>query len=415
MKVAYIFQPPWDAHVHVGLGIWNYHVTRRLARDCNIIVYSAAVPGHSNIEYLEGVEYRHISLRFNQRALRYLSALRKRSLLGSPIFAYSAYYLAFAIRVANDLRRQRCDIVHIHTLSQFVPIIRALNPKIRIVLHNHGEWLTQLNRRMIAPRLEKVDLIIGCSEYVTNRIRMSFPVHAKRCHTVFMGVDPEVFYPNTARPRAVSPRRKRLLYVGRMSPEKGVHVLPEAFENVLVVHPETELEIVGPDAVMPTEYLIDLSDDPHLAALKVFYNGDYRAFIKRQLPADCARSVKFRGLVLQPELANHYREADVFVFPSFYESLGTSAIEAMATALPVVATTAGGVPEVIENGRTGILVPPGDARELAKAILRLLADDELRLSMGAAGRKRAVEIFSFEAISQRLLGLYRAINDYGRR
>lgn len=269
MKVAYVYRPPWDPHISAGLGIWNSYVTRLIAQKCDVIVYTGTLPGRSNIECVEGVRYRRFSLGFDHWLLRYLEALWRRSLFRTPVFASSLYYVGFALQVAIDLRMRRCDIVHIHDLSQFVPIVRAVNPKIRIVLHMHGEWLTQISRKIIKPRIDKADLIIACSEYVATRIRTSFPAHAKRTHTVFMGVDPELFAPNTSQPRIDSFGRKRLLYVGRISPEKGVHVLVEAFQKVRAVYPETELEIVGPGWVMPVEYLHALTDDTRVAALRL--------------------------------------------------------------------------------------------------------------------------------------------------
>jgi glycosyltransferase involved in cell wall biosynthesis len=108
--------------------------------------------------------------------------------------------------------------------------------------------------------------------------------------------------------------------------------------------------------------------------------------------------VTFCGLVPHKDVVNYYHNADIFINPSFYETLGMSTIEAMASGLPVITTPVGGVPEVVEHGKTGLLVKPGDTDELVKAIIRVLEDKDLRLLMGQAARKRAVELFSWERI-----------------
>ena len=94
--------------------------------------------------------------------------------------------------------------------------------------------------------------------------------------------------------------------------------------------------------------------------------------------------VTFGSLIPHQEVVNCYHDADIFVNPSYYESLGMSAIEAMACQLPVVATHVGGVAEVVEQGKTGILVAPGDAGALAEAIVCLLGEEKLRVSMEKA-------------------------------
>jgi len=107
------------------------------------------------------------------------------------------------------------------------------------------------------------------------------------------------------------------------------------------------------------------------------------------------------------EMPALYRSADVFVFPSTWEEpFGISIVEAMASGIPVVATKVGGIPEIVREGETGRLVPPGDPQSMAEAIGQLLDSEPDRQRLGAAGRSAAESRFSIDAHVDRLLGLY---------
>jgi glycosyltransferase involved in cell wall biosynthesis len=110
------------------------------------------------------------------------------------------------------------------------------------------------------------------------------------------------------------------------------------------------------------------------------------------------------------ELVNYYRDSDVFVFPSVWnEPFGMPVIEAMACGIPVVATKSGGIPELIEDGRSGLLVDRDDSDALADAILRLLNDNNLRESIGKVGRERVIEKFTWDRVANDLLKQYQRI------
>jgi L-malate glycosyltransferase len=106
--------------------------------------------------------------------------------------------------------------------------------------------------------------------------------------------------------------------------------------------------------------------------------------------------------------------ADLFLLPSESESFGLAALEAMACEVPVITTRAGGLPEVVEEGRTGFLLPVGDVDGMAEAALRLLKDEDLRRAFGAAGRRRAVEVFSQDAVVARYKAIYERVAVSGR-
>jgi glycosyltransferase involved in cell wall biosynthesis len=187
-----------------------------------------------------------------------------------------------------------------------------------------------------------------------------------------------------------------------VSPEKGLHVLVDAFAQVHSACPNAELSIVGPTPPLPPELLAVLSRDPKVSALSRFYPDDYVAQLTRRVPPDVAAGVSFVGPVAHGDTVRYYRAADVYVMPSLSEAFGMAAVEAMAVGLPVVASRVEGIPETVCDEVTGLLVAPDDSGALAQALLRLLGDERLRRAMGEAGRRRAVQRFSWERIVQTL-------------
>jgi glycosyltransferase involved in cell wall biosynthesis len=411
LKIAFINQP-WSVvsppvQNADSVATWTYEVSSRLSKDCAIVSYCKQHKSQAKCEMYRGIEYRRISLIPDRIFLKILRELSKIVPISpSPLFNSTLYHFWYILAIALDLRRQNCDLVHIHNLSHFVPIVRAFNPKIKIVLHMHSEWLTQLQPTTIARRLRKTDAILGCSEHVTDKVRQKFPAFASRCHTVFNGVDLDRFRP-PEKPRDRLP--KTLIFVGRISPEKGVHVLLEAFRQVVERYREVNLQIVGPKGSTPREFIVDLSDDPEVQKLDIFYEKNYATYLDSLITEKIADRVSFPGSVSHSELAEFYRESDILINPSLTEAFGMSLIEAMATELPAIVTCIGGMPEVIEEGKTGLFCHAGDPDSLAAAILKLLEDDRLRTSMGTAGRERVLKLFSWDRVSERVWNVYQSL------
>jgi glycosyltransferase involved in cell wall biosynthesis len=333
------------------------------------------------------------------------------------MFSY-LYHPLYALRVALNIRASKCDIVLVYNFLQFASIIKLFNPSARICLSMQCEWLTQLATPATERRLRKIDLIIACSDYVTEGIRARFPAIADRCHTVHNGVDTGRFCPKQDF-TSQSDGTERLLYVGRLSPEKGVHVLIQAFKILAESRPRLRLDLVGASNALHYLYLSLDPQDRANASLEAYYGVGLCNMVWRQLvlrdrsyPADLAaeaagddRIISYGG-VLQTDTIDFYRRAAALVFPSVWnEPAGLPTFEAQACGTPVVSTYSGGIPEYVLHGQTGILVARGDAKELAMAISQVLDNPELARAMGEAGRQRAVERFSWDAVSRRLADL----------
>jgi glycosyltransferase involved in cell wall biosynthesis len=396
--------PVPHARLYDALAIVNYEIGRRLARRHEVVTYPKWVAGEKEVERHEGVTYRRIPEGID-RALNSLRFLDATWLLnrGRPFSLTPFYYAHYAHEVARDIRERGCDLVHLHTVSSFIGPIRRANPYARIVLHMHDHSLADFDPAVIGPRLQEASLILGCSRFVAAGIRRLHPGAAARCHELYNGVD-ERFLEVISEPAA----SRTVLFVGRLCPEKGVHVLLSAMGEVARAEPRASLSLVGPLDLSPKEYVDPHGRDPTLAGLMRYYNNPsaYYDLISRQVSALEGRAF-LHGRIANAEICSHYSRAGIFVFPSlWHEPFGIPVIEAMAAGLPVIATRGGALPEVVVDGETGILVERGDTKGLAAALAKLLADPHLRQRMGAAGRKRVRQLFTWERSVARLEELY---------
>jgi glycosyltransferase involved in cell wall biosynthesis len=170
-------------------------------------------------------------------------------------------------------------------------------------------------------------------------------------------------------------REPVILFAGVLTPLKGIHHLLHAFAKVAQEFPEVRLEIVGRDE--NSEYAEELRQK----VLRLGLNG----------------RVSFVGEVSQAELADRMRRACVFVLPSLSEGLGRVVVEAMATGTPVIGSHVGGIPEMVQEGLTGFLVPPGDEEALAERLRWVLKHPQEAKAMGHRAREFARSFFSPEA------------------
>jgi glycosyltransferase involved in cell wall biosynthesis len=337
-------------------------------------------------------------------------------------------FLQYGRRVARDLQRQECDVIHLQNCSQFAPVIRALNPTAIIVLHIQAEWFSQCNYKTLRRRLENVDLLLTVSDHITCKTKLDFPDFADRCETMYCGIDPEEFRREKDYSTGRQRKEKRILYSGAVSPHKGPHVLLDAFNIVVKQYPNVRLELVGSLRNYPLEETFDLKDRSVIEQVAPFFakrpltrlkaklglvpadTGTYQAYLKGKLAPEVAEKVTFTGFLHRKDFVDRYYDADVFVFPPIWdEGFGIPPIEAMVAGVPVVGSLSGALPETVIEGETGFLVRKNDPQALAQQILRLLRDDDLRERMGRAARQRVLATFTWERIAGLLEERYRRL------
>jgi len=177
-----------------------------------------------------------------------------------------------------------------------------------------------------------------------------------------------------------------VLYVGRLAPVKGIECLLATAARAHAIRPKATFVLAGP---------WQMPHPPEKYGLK--------------LNEKSVDGVLWVGPRQPRELVSHYQRSTVFVMPSHFESFCIGAVEAMAFRLPVIATRAGALPELVEDGVTGEIVAPGDATAMADAIVRLLDEPQRREALGDAGRNRAVANFTPEKTLKATLKIYASV------
>jgi glycosyltransferase involved in cell wall biosynthesis len=434
LKIAFVNQPfdtilpPFQSSV----GTCTYGVLPYLEKYGEIVVYGLqdANRDRSTDGFGPNVSFRFLP---STQADRLANLLRTKSSrliqFSSPMSTSSRTFPAFGRQVAMDLQKQQCDVIHIQHASQYVPIIRELNPNAKIVLHMHAEWFSQSGFDVLADRLRGVDLLTCVSNHVAEKTKRDFPSIADRCETTYNGIEPKLEF-NREKDYVAARRRKEkhILFAGGVSPHKGPHVLLDAFNIVARSFPDARLDFLGGLSNYPLEESFELSDRQQIKAVAPFYAknriarlkaslklaapdaGTYQSYLKAKLPPEVAAKVTFHGHVgVRQNLIERYYDADVLAFPSIWdEGFPLPALEAMAAGLPVVGTRPG-VAETIEDQRSGILVDKNDAKGMAEALLRVLQDDDLRDEMGRAARRRVLEHFTWEKVAERMHTRYAAL------
>ncbi len=237
--------------------------------------------------------------------------------------------------------------------------------------------------------VKRAPLVLSPSDDLRRRLGSVFGLEGRVVHVVPNPVEHHVYTPQA---RAVAASDHMVLFVGRLEKQKGAAVLAEAIPHILKRVPRATFICAGENRLSDLE------------------NNEFRKLAK--IAGAGTAPFRFTGQLNEPELVKLFAKASVCVVPSpFYESFSYTAAEAMSCGRAVVASRVGGIPEVVEDGVTGLLVEPGNAEELADAVCRLLKDPETATKMGEAGRRRVLDLYDPARVAAQnleLLGLAKA-------
>jgi glycosyltransferase involved in cell wall biosynthesis len=429
MKIAIVNQPQ-DPIVageeqRGSVAIVNWELAKRLAERHQVTVYAPRAAGQPDQERWKTIEIRRVPFvaKLFHKAMQLLAG---RIGTQPPYINSPLYYREYFMQVARDLRAHPVDVLHFPQQLQFAADFKRAMPQGKIVLHMHQDELAQLDYNLLRRQLSDIDAVVTVSDFVTERARARFPEFAAAMHTIGNGVDVGRFLPDLGREATLnSPAQaQRLLFVGRISPDKGVHLLIEAFDRIAREQPDVELTLVGKVGMLPFDLVsLLLSDDATaLDSLRPFYGrstlswltkevlgqkSSYKQQLQARMSPQVAARVHFVGSVSLEELIRLYSQADLLVLPSIWrESYGLPVAESMASGVPVLASDCGGVPELVDEGVTGQLVPRLNVDALTRTLREMVSDLGRLRVMGRASRQRAERLLTWDRSAQRLEQVY---------
>ncbi len=285
---------------------------------------------------------------------------------------------AAALAVRRAVRASRPDVVHLNLTDQgdglvLVAAVRGLGVPVVAVLHNAIPGTAAWRERLSGLVLRQADRVVAVSEAVGRHARAA----GARTSVVHNGLDPVPLDPDPRARLGLPPDALVVGGVGRLREQKGWEVLAEAGRLLRGTHPQARVVVVG--------------DGP--------------------LHGPLARAGGLELLGPRDDAAALVGAFDVLAVPSRFEAFGLVAVEAMHAGVPVVASDVDGLPEVL--GDTGVLVPPEDAGALHAALAALLDDPERRARLGAAGRARALSLFSPGAMVAGVRAVHAEVADGG--
>ncbi|MBI3105856.1 MAG: glycosyltransferase family 4 protein [Candidatus Rokubacteria bacterium] len=290
------------------------------------------------------------------------------------------------------------DLLRVHSLRYIGPSAlwarRRFGLDVPVVAHHHHLDPSPLNALIEKRVVEGADAVVVGSEFGRRQLGEDLGARTDHVSVVHYGVDP-VFAPRPRRADLVERYglrgRPAVLFFGGLKPRKNLFLLLDVWSAVVARRPEARLLLAG--------------GGPLLGALR-----------RHARRIGLGESVVFTGYVPDAEKAPHFNLGDVFVFPSAMEGFGLTVAEAMSSAVPVVASDRGSIPELVRDGEAGFLCDPAAPGRFVERLLLLLEDSGLRARLGAAGRERVDRSFRWEGCVDGTRRVYeRALEAWRRR
>jgi len=383
----------YPPEIYGGAGVHVEHLSRELAKLVDVGVYCFGAPRDDSL--VEGAYQPWDALAKDGKgaALRALSAdLCMASDVGAADLVHShTWYANFAGYLAHVLY----EVPHVMTSHSLEPL-RPWKAEQLGAGYRLSRWVERT-------AIESADAVIAVSRAMRDDVVRVYPaVDPTKVEVVHNGIDPDEFFPDPAtvglEHQGVDPHAPYVLFVGRVTRQKGITYLLDA------------ARLFDPDAQVV--FCVGAADTPE---------------IEREVRAQVSELAERRKgvfwleeMVPRRELVQIMSHASVFVCPSIYEPFGLINVEAMACAVPVVASAVGGVPEIVVDGETGYLVPfvpSGDAfgtpaepeafaAAIAQRVNHLLSTPALGRTFGAAGRERALAQFTWKAVARKTVNVY---------
>ena len=393
MHVCFISQeyPPetgWG-----GIGAYTYEMAHGLARGGQRVTVISLAQGSETVKQDRGVEVHRVQPRPDWGRRKGLWRLNR----VWPGFAWAAARRLGQIHAASSV--DVVEAAECRADSLFVPLVPR-RPRLVVRLHTAWIFVDRLNgiasdrkKRFVywqeARAIRSADLVTAPSLAVVDLTRTWVSLGGRPVRVVPNPVDAATYAPGNGA------RAEEVLVIGRLEQRKGAAALADILPSVLGRCPGSSFRFVGSDGVDA--------------------NGrSWRERLVEGLPPPERDRVRFEQ-VPREEIIRRYQGAGLCVLPSVWENFPYALLEAMACGVPVIGTRTGGLPEMIEDRVSGLIVPLADSGALAEGICALLENRGLRESMGRAARQRVEERFSVDRVVPEMITLYRAVRDGGLR
>lgn len=308
-------------------------------------------------------------------------------------------YITNVINHMND----NFDLIHVFNRPRWVKLIADKYPATAISLSLHNEMFLPAKISEAEGRacIKRVKFITTVSRFISSGVKKLYPEAAPKLHTVYSGVDINKYRPlwcaeamqlrDQLRARYGLSGKKVILFVGRLSPKKGAHILIKAIGKVLPSHPDTALVLVG------SKWYGENQEDSYVRQV-------------RQMADELGTDVIMTGFIPPKDVVSHYYLGDIFVCASQWrEPLARVHYEAMAAGLPIISTERGGNAEVIRGKGNGLIISEyNQPQAFADAITFLLEQPDIAHEMGMTGRRLTESEYSWERVAGELIGLFEA-------
>lgn len=308
-------------------------------------------------------------------------------------------YISGVIDRLND----SYDLIHVFNRPQWVNTIAEKLPRARMSLSLHNEMFlpSKISKEEGGKCIQRVKFISTVSRFVESGVKKLYPEAAGKIHTVYSGVDVSKYQPvwspeateirNRLKARYGLTGKKVILFIGRLTPKKGAHILIKAVNLLRASHPDVALVLVG------SKWYGENQEDSYVRQV-------------RQMADTLNTDVVMTGFLPPDEVVSHYYLGDVFICASQWrEPLARVHYEAMAAGLPIITTDRGGNAEVVKGKGNGIVISEyNQPQAFADAITYLLEQPGIALEMGKAGRRLAEEKYSWKRVAMDLNDLFLA-------
>jgi starch synthase len=396
MRVALLTRE-YPPEVYGGAGVHVEYLSREVARLVEAQVYCFGDARHDELVAGSYLPWAELPADGVGSALRTMSVdLRMAADVGGADLVHSHTWYA---NLAGHLAKLVYDVPHVVTVHSLEPLRPWKAEQL-----GAGYALSSFCERTA---IESADAVIAVSAAMQRDVERAYPqVQPGRIHVIHNGIDPDEYCPDRGTDAlerlGIDPGRPSVLFVGRITRQKGIVHLLDAAESLLE---DAQLVLCA-----------GAPDTPEIGA-------EMRARVA-ELRRRRSAVLWIEEMLPRPEMIQVFSHATVFVCPSVYEPFGLINLEAMACEVPVVATATGGIPEIVADGETGYLVPfeagedsfgsPRDparfATDLASRINDLLGDPARARRFGEAGRRRVLEHFSWTAIAGETVKLYQNLH-----